>query len=362
MIVSPRAEIVTDILRKEGNGFIKIDEVFLYRRAGAGAPYRKVPYWRRSEDSATPPPPKFTSFAIVPEMTAAIYRGSGIHANTANAWRAFDRSVQTSGALGASAIVSFPTPRFVRGWAINFEWQWSRFWMAIEGRMQNGMWTPLFEASENPVGSGRYGTLTTPMFCSAVRVLTDSPSPVRSCQLFDAVPLLPVSMTSNTAAGVRVLSDPANWNLFRCFTEQANAYTHGTATWYFNNGEWQSNRGLPSTRRQNRFEVHLDEPKTVGGFSVGGFHSTDYYSHYGSWEQNCYANCLLIEGRGSSADYWLPLAEVEFTPAERRTRYFDFPINRSASQLRITVQDVTRGATVRNSTPVFLPPMQIWEV
>jgi len=83
MIVSPRAKEVIDILRKEGNGYIKIDEVFLYRRAGAGAPYRKVPYWQRGEDSTAPPKPKFTSFAIVPEMTAAIHRGFGVYGNTA---------------------------------------------------------------------------------------------------------------------------------------------------------------------------------------------------------------------------------------------------------------------------------------
>jgi len=55
MIVSPRAEPIIDVLRKEGNGFIPIDEVFLYRRAGAGSPYRKIIYWKRGEDSINPP-------------------------------------------------------------------------------------------------------------------------------------------------------------------------------------------------------------------------------------------------------------------------------------------------------------------
>ena len=79
MIVSPRAEEIIDVLRKESNGFIKIDEVFLYRRAGAGSPYRKILYWKRGEDSTDPPPPKLTSFAIVPEMTAAATRGFGVY-------------------------------------------------------------------------------------------------------------------------------------------------------------------------------------------------------------------------------------------------------------------------------------------
>jgi len=164
-----------------------------------------------------------------------------------------------------------------------------------------------------------------------------------------------MSMTSNTApttAGVRLVSEPNNFNLFRYFTEQANAYTHGTLAWYFNNGDWQSNKGFPSSRDLNRFEIHFNEPKTVCGFSVGGL----------SWFETsyCYANCLLIEGRQSNDDFWQPLGEVEFAPAERRTRYFDFPINRTVSQLRVTVQDVTRGQNPSNSTSVYLPPMQVY--
>jgi len=54
MIVSPRAVEVTDILRKEGDKFIEIDEVFLYHRIGIGAPYRKTLYWKRNKDSKTP--------------------------------------------------------------------------------------------------------------------------------------------------------------------------------------------------------------------------------------------------------------------------------------------------------------------
>jgi len=54
MIVSPRAAEVTDILRKEGDKFIEIDEVFLYHRIGVGAPYRKTLYWKRKKDGGTP--------------------------------------------------------------------------------------------------------------------------------------------------------------------------------------------------------------------------------------------------------------------------------------------------------------------
>jgi len=373
MIVSPRAKEVIDILRKEGNGFINIDEVFLYRRAGAGSPYRKVPYWKRSEDSNAPPSPKFTSFAIVPEMTAATHRGYGVYANTfnsssaVNAWRAFDRRMQTSGSFGtpnanvngdnrfAWAIVSFPEARWIKGFAIRFEYEWNNVWLAIEGKIQNSGWTRLFESTGGLVNYGRYGALTTPMFCTAVRVLTDSSNPVQSCQFFDAVPLVPITMTSNTAptaAGVRLVSTPNNFNLFQSFRHQVEAYTHGTLAWYFNSSDWRSNRGQVSTRDQNRFEVHFNEPKTVCGFSVGGlsWFETSYF----------YANCLLIEGRQSNDDFWVPLGEVEFNPAERRTQYFDFPVNRTVAQLRITVQDVTRGQHPSSSTSVYLPPMQIY--
>ena len=54
MIVSPRAAEVTDILRKEGDKFIEVDEVFLYHRIGIGAPYRKTLYWKRHKDAGTP--------------------------------------------------------------------------------------------------------------------------------------------------------------------------------------------------------------------------------------------------------------------------------------------------------------------
>jgi hypothetical protein len=69
---------------------------------------------------------------------------------------------------------------------------------------------------------------------------------------------------------------------------------------------------------------------------------------------------LLIEGRESDNDFWLPLGEVEFEPAERRIRYFDFAVERTVGQLRVTVQDVTRETGVSNSTSVYLPPMQVW--
>jgi hypothetical protein len=373
MIVSPRAKEVIDILRKEGNGFINIDEVFLYRRVGAGSPYRKVPYWKRSEDSNAPPPPKFTSFAIVPEMTAAVHRGFGVYANTlgnsnaVNAWRAFDRSMQTSGSFGtpnanvngdnrfAWAIVSFPEARWVKGFAIRFEYEWNSVWLAIEGKFQNGDWTRLFESTGGLVNYGRYGALTTPMFCTAVRVLTNSTNAVQTCQFFDAVPLVPMTMTSNTApttAGVWLVSEPSNPSLFQCFRQQVEAYTHGTLAWYFNGSDWRSNRGQVSTRDQNRFMIHFDTPKKICGFSVGGL----------SWFETsyCYANCLLIEGRESDNDFWQPLGEVDFTPAERRTRYFDFLVNREVSQLRVTVQGVTRGQNPSNSESAYLPPMQIY--
>jgi hypothetical protein len=372
MIVSPRAETVTDVLRWDRSGFIKIDEVFLWRRAGVGAPYRKILYWKRGEDSIDPPSPKFTSFAIVPEMTAAVHRGFGItgnilnNSNAANAWKAFDRNVQNAGSFGtynanqsgenryAWAIISFPEARWVQGFSIRFEYASSNTWLKIEGKFQSGEWIPLFEATGGFVNSGRYGALTTPMLCTAMRVLTDCAYAVQSCQFFDCLPLVPITKNSNTDGGVKLISEPNNYYLYQCFTQQVNAYTHGTLAWYFGDGEWQSNRGQVSTKDQNRFLIHFDMPKKICGFSVGGI--ANYESYYGY----CYANCLLIEGRTSDEDFWMPLDEVEFDPADRRTRYFDFLISRTVSQLRITVQDVTHGTNPSSNTSVYLPPMQVY--
>jgi len=358
MIVSPRAEPIIDVLRKEGNGFIPIDEVFLYRRAGAGSPYRKIIYWKRGEDAINPPQPKLRSFAIVPEMIDAVTKGYAIYGNTfknaeaANAWRAFDRKAQTTGSFGTYnsnvngdnryvwSIITFPEPRLVQGWSLQFEYTWSSFWLAIEGRaLGSNTWIRIFESTISPVNSGRFDAITTPMECTAVRILTDFSSyPVRSCQLFDAcAPLVPVTLED-----VIVSSEINNYDLHRCFTEQSNAFTHGTVAWYRNGGDWQSNRDLYGTRDQNRFFIKFSESKLVNGFSVGGL--SNYYSHY------CYANCLLIEGRRSASDYWQPLAEIEFDPAEQRTRYFDFEVDCVVSELRITVQDVTHGNNASDNT------------
>jgi hypothetical protein len=123
------------------------------------------------------------------------------------------------------------------------------------------------------------------------------------------------------------------------------------AAWYYNGGTWRSNREQVGTKDQNRFVIKFAEPKIVSGFSVGGI--TDCYENY------CYANCLLIEGRELDTDFWQPLGEAAFDPAERRTRYFDFAISRTVTQLRITVQDITHGTGASNNAPVYLPPMQI---
>jgi hypothetical protein len=68
----------------------------------------------------------------------------------------------------------------------------------------------------------------------------------------------------------------------------------------------------------------------------------------------------LIEGRESDSDFWQPIDEIEFDPATRRTRYFDFPVNRTVGQLRITVQDVMHGTGATGSSSVYLPPMQVY--
>jgi hypothetical protein len=346
MIISPRAKKVTNVLRKDGNGFIKIRDVFLYRRTDASSPYRKVLYWTRTEDSAEPPPQKFSSFAIVPEMTAAVTKGYAVYGSAATAWKSFDRSVLTSNTFD---IVSFPELRYVKGFALQFENASGNVSMAVEGKIHGGQWIRLFESSAALVNGGRYAALTTPMFCNAVRLLTNSTSAVRSCQFFEAVPLVPITMTFNTSGGVKLISEPANVNLYRCFTEQSNAFSHGTADWY---AAGMSNVGRVSTKEQRRFWIEFSEPKTVCGFSVGGI--TNFYAGY------CYANCLLIEGRESENDFWQPLGEVQFNPAERRTRFFDFAKNRTVKELRITVQDITHPASLSENISVYLPPMQVW--
>ena len=116
---------------------------------------------------------------------------------------------------------------------------------------------------------------------------------------------------------------------------------------------------MPSTRDQSRFTIQFAQPKTVDGFSVGGilfdFFNSGYYSAH-----NCHANCFLIEGRESDADFWQPFGEFEFDPAERRTRYFDFPVSRVVGQLRITVQDVAHRVGATQNSAVHLPPMQFY--
>jgi hypothetical protein len=377
MIVSPRAAEVTDILRIEGNDFIEIDEVFLYRRNGAGSPYRKTLYWERTQSFRRQPqqrplPPVLQrSFAIVPEMTAAMSRGSIITGNTLNdseainAWRAFDRSALTEGSFGtfnansngnnryAWAIATFQEPRIVRSWSLQFEYAWGTFHLAIEGLLEAGNWVPFFESSAmSPINHGRFGATTTPVQCVAVRILTNHSSLVRSCQFFDCVPLVPVSLTSNFSEELRMTSEHANHSLYRCFTEQSNAYPHGTAAWYYNEGDWQSNREEIGGREHNRFTIQFAGSALVRGFSVGGL--SNFFPHF------CYANCLLIEGLDVNTGFWRPLREVNFEPAERRTRYFDLWANRTVSGLRITVQDVTHPVDASADTPVYLPPMQAW--
>jgi len=269
-----------------------------------------------------------------------------------NAWQAFDCNVQTSGQFGNMAIVSFPEARQVKGFSIRFEYEWNPVQLAIEGKIHGGEWTSLFESTGGLVNYGRYGALTTPMSCTAVRILTNSSNAIQSCQFFDAMPLVPMSMSSNTGGGVSLISDPVNYNLYRCFTEQVNAYTHGTAAWYYNDGDWQSNRGGVSTRDQNRFVMDFGEPKSVEGFSVGGI------ANYSAGL--CYANCLLIEGRESGSDFWRRLGEYPFSPSTQRTQYFDFPVEWSVGQLRITVQDVSHGSSAAANSALYLPPIQIW--
>ena len=198
-----------------------------------------------------------------------------------------------------------------------------------------------------------FGAVTNPMLCSAVRILTNQSSAVRSCQFFDSVPLVPVILTSNSSSslGITLESEFINDNLYRCFTKQSNAFTHGTITWYYNDGTWRSNRKRASTSNQSRFTIRFNEQKSLHGFVLGGL--VNYNANY------CYVNCLLIEGRESDADAWSPLKEVEFEPSAQRTRYVDFDDCPAVSQMRITVQGITRMPGATSNTPLYLPPMQV---
>ena len=368
MIISPRAKEVTNVLRKEGGGFLKVDEVLLLRRRGLGSPYRKITYWKRGQNTSDPPPPKLTSVAIVPEMTAAVTKGCAVYGDTfsnpnaSTAWRAFDRSAQNTGTFGANlwTTVSFPEVRTIRGWALQYASAPSPpFSFAIEGKRKNGEWIRIATTSVTSLVSNGYFGSTDEMECTAVRIRTSHSTLVRSCQFFDWEPLVPVTMTSNTGGGVTLTfepNSPIGVNRYQCFTYQSSAYQHGTSNWYINNG---SNKGMPSSKNQNRFFIRFAEPKTVCGFSIGGLAS--YTASY------CYAKCIRIEGRESDSDFWRLLSvvseyqsvireEIEFDPSERKTRYFDFPVNHTISQLRVTVQEVTQGT----SASVYLPPMQVW--
>jgi len=375
MIISPRATGVLDVLRKDGNHFAPIAEVFLYVPGNIGTPKRsKILYWKRTKPSPgfqMPVHEPLSRFAIVPEMTGMTTRGFTVSGNTLNnathAWQAFDQSALTTGSFGsfnspingsnqyAWSMVAFPKPRMVRCWSLQFENVWSSFWIAIEGRdVASTEWTRLFESSStSPVNHGCFGALTNPMLCSAVRILTNQSPAVRSCQFFDSVPLIPVTLTSNSSSslGITFESEFINNNLYRCFTEQSNAYTHGTIAWYYHDGTWRSNRKRASTGNQNRFIIKFNEQKSLHGFVIGGLHS--YNASY------CYANCLLIEGRLLDTDAWQRLLEIDFEPSARRTRYVDFDACPAVSQLRITVQDVTRMPEATSNTSLYLPPMQV---
>ena len=243
----------------------------------------------------------------------------------------------------------------VRGWSLQFENLCSSFWLAIEGRnVGSTEWTRIFESSStSPVNHGCFGALTNPMLCSAVRILTNQSSAVRSCQFFDSVPLIPVTLTSNSSSslGITFESEFVNSNLYRCFTEQSNAYSHGTIAWYYHDGTWRSNRKRASTGNQSRFTIRFNEQKRLYGFSIGGLNS--YNASY------FYANCLLIEGRLLDTDAWQRLMEIDFEPSAQRTRYVDFDGYLAVLQLRITVQDIMQAVDATSNTPLYLPPMQV---
>ena len=352
MIISPSAKEVTNVVKKIGSGFVKINEVLLFRRMGLGSPYRKVSYWRRGVNSTDPPSAKFTSFAIVPVMTNAKYtEGFEIIGNGTNTFQAFNRDAQNAGTLGTETIVSFPTARQISGWALQFAATVSAFNLEIEGIFA-GAWTTIvpYTPTTAQYNYGHYAAVSPPRECTAVKIRTNLPTTlVRTCQFFEAQPLLPITMTSN---GSVLSSDPVNNNLYLCFRNQSSAYSHGTVNWYYNGGEWRNNRGMPSTKDLNQFLITFAQPKAVSGFSIGGL--ANYTGNY------CYANCLLIEGRESGNDFWRRIAEVEFEPAERKTRYFDFPVSYMVGQLRVSVQDITQMAGVSANTSLYLSPMQVW--
>jgi hypothetical protein len=62
----------------------------------------------------------------------------------------------------------------------------------------------------------------------------------------------------------------------------------------------------------------------------------------------------------SDSDFWRRLDEVGFEPSERRTCYFDFPLDGVVGQLRVTVQDVVHGSNASGGTALYLPPMQVY--
>ena len=367
MIISPRAKKATNVLRMVSGGFVRSHKVLLYRRRGLGSPYRKIVYWQRGINTTEPPKPKLTSFAIVPDMNAAVTKGFYVKEDTfgvSNAWKAFERDVTTSGAFGSVTTVAFPERRLVKGWALQFNTtSTSPSTLAIEGTADNQTWSPMFSSSSvSTYNAGLYGTMTQPMQCVAVRIRTSLATAVRSFQLFDAVPLISTTISSNGSTFIKGSEQESISNqLYQCFKYQNIAYTQGGKTWYANNG---SNMGKPSTKDQCRFIIDFGEQKTVCGFTVGGISyagstSTAYQSSY------YYANCLLIEGRESANDFWKRIDEVGCPPADsqdgnkRKNRYFDFPVNHTVRQLRVTVQRITSG-TSTSVTSIYLPPMQVY--
>jgi hypothetical protein len=364
MIISPRAKPVTDILRKEGNGFIKIDEVFLMRRIGAGSPYRKILYWKRGAGTTGPPPSNLRSFAIVPEMTAAIHKGFGIHNPSSPpgttwrpVWHAFNRTSSIATIDDKTwTVVSFPEARWVKSYSIAPYAVSVNGWLSsigytvtLEGKFQNGEWIPLDTKIIHEYGG--HCIVTTPMLCTAVRFRCadyyTAAIKLVSCQFFDAVPLV-FSGIRDTIVDNHMLFS-ALWNVPLQHGNDIQKWKRIYSTWYENN----SNKGQPSTQDQTRFIIDFGSLKKVCGLSAVIYYSAG-------------VKCLLIEGRKSDTDFWVTLDEIEFDLANPKTLYFDFPKVHTVSQLRITVQEASVSILYpdRFALPyygnIYMPLMQVY--
>jgi len=370
MIITPRSREVIDILLKNGNDFIPIDEVFLYEPSKIETPFRsKILYWKRTqpskgalpdgdwdygkdteEDKETISLPEINRFAIVPEMVAnktlefSVTGNEYYKDNSKPAWHAFDRRTYTNTSIDHAAFeqptwieISFPTQRLVQGFSLQFEEYAETLWIAVEGRSRStSNWINIYENTITPVNQGYFDAVHRPTWCSSVRILFFRKMKIQSCQIYTCYSLIPITMISNSAPEVLLEGWERQNNLFSLFALQNKPYNIGSAIRHY---------GLEIKFNTNLVIPHLH------GFVIGGISNYD--------EHTCYVNRFNLLGRYDNSMEWKTIKQVEFKPFEQKTIYIDLDdaVNFPFLCIRTTSRTTDN---VNDDTPLYLAPIQFY--